>query len=70
MSNAPREGGPGRFYEASLTEERTPLAGDCMRATEEGRVMQPRRGLTLVETRSTPKGIIISTYRPKRGQIE
>ena len=29
----------------------------------------PPRGLTLVETRSTPMGVILNTYRPKRGNI-
>jgi dihydrofolate reductase len=29
----------------------------------------PPRGLALVETRSTPKGVLISTYRPKQGKI-
>jgi dihydrofolate reductase len=29
----------------------------------------PPRGLALVETRSTPKGVLINTYRPKRGKI-
>jgi dihydrofolate reductase len=29
----------------------------------------PPRGLTLVETRSTPRGVLINTYRPKRGKI-
>lgn len=28
----------------------------------------PPRGLTLVETRSTPSGVLINTYRPKRGK--
>jgi dihydrofolate reductase len=29
----------------------------------------PPRGLTLVETRSTPSGVLLNTYRPKRGKI-
>lgn len=29
----------------------------------------PPRGLALVETRSTPKGVLINTYRPNRGKI-
>lgn len=29
----------------------------------------PPRSLALVETRSTPKGVLINTYRPKRGKI-
>ena len=37
------------------------VLGEGKRLFENG---VPPRGLTLVETRSTPKGVLINTYRP------
>jgi dihydrofolate reductase len=37
------------------------VLGEGRRLFENG---VPPRGLTLVETRSTPKGVLVNTYRP------
>jgi dihydrofolate reductase len=42
------------------------VLGEGKRLFEKG---VPARGLTLVETRSTPRGVLISTYRPQRGKM-